>query len=288
MKRYYNSEIEKIVSVTGLKTLEKLSLDADFFYPTETHKFYELIFVLDGNIRCESDGTLIRLGAGELKLTLPNVPHRYYAEKKANVFVLCFGCKSDALSALDGVTFLDGEEKYLMEKLVAETEKSFELPFNERVVLKKDAPLGAKQITENVLEELFILLLRKRFDEDGLRGVKGKSELRLNLVNDITEILKKNIYGMITLDDICKQTYYSKTFLNNIFKKHKRTTIMRYYNYLKIEESKRLLRNGLSVSETSEKLCFDNPNYFGKTFKSITGFTPVKYKKLSCPDQKTI
>ena len=279
MRHYYNLEIEKTISVTGLKTVENLSLDADFFYPAETHKFYELIFVLEGTVSCENEGTFMRLDAGEFKLTLPNVSHRYYAEKNARVFILCFSCKSSALSVLDGAVFLENEEKYLMEKLIAETEKSFELPFKERVVLKKDAPFGAKQITENVLEELLILLLRKQLDGDNIRGVRDKSELQLNLVKDIIDILKNNLYNSITLDDVCRQTFYSNTFLNNICKKHKHTTIMRYYNYLKIEESKRLLKKGLSVSEISEKLCFDNPNYFGKTFKSITGSTPVSYKK---------
>ncbi|MBO4594906.1 MAG: helix-turn-helix domain-containing protein [Clostridia bacterium] len=288
MRRYYNLEIEKTVSVTGLKTVEDLSLDADFFYPAETHGFYELIFVIDGEIFCKNDGVYLKLNAGEFKLTLPNVSHRYYAEKKGRVFVLCFNCKSNALSVLDKPAFLVGEEKNLMERLIAESERSFELPFKERIVLKKDAPIGARQLTENVLEELLILLLRKQLGEDEIYGVKDKSELQLNLVNDITNILKNNLYGSITLSDVCKMTFYSNTFLNGIFRKHKKTTIMRYYSRLKIEESKRLLKKGLSVSEISEKLCFDNPNYFGKTFKSITGLTPAKYKKFSCPDQKNI
>lgn len=56
---------------------------------------------------------------------------------------------------------------------------------------------------------------------------------------------------------------------------------MEYYNLLKIEKSKQLLReNNLTVSEISDKLCYDSPNYFTKKFKKTVGTTPLKYKKI--------
>ena len=55
---------------------------------------------------------------------------------------------------------------------------------------------------------------------------------------------------------------------------------MEYYSDLKISTAKKLLReNELSIKEISEKLCFDTPNYFSKTFKKIVGLTPSEYKK---------
>ena len=56
--------------------------------------------------------------------------------------------------------------------------------------------------------------------------------------------------------------------------------IIDYYINLKIEKAKELLReNELSVKEISEKLSFDTPNYFTKTFKRVTTLTPLEYKK---------
>jgi hypothetical protein len=50
---------------------------------------------------------------------------------------------------------------------------------------------------------------------------------------------------------------------------------------LKIEKAKKLLRESyMSVSDISELLSFDNPNYFSKTFKRITGSTPTKYRNM--------
>lgn len=280
MRKYYNLELTKTVSLTGLKTVENIVLDKNFFYPVETHKFYEFVYVLSGEIFCENNGNVLGLKEGEFKLTLPNVAHRYFTEKNAQIFIICFSCKSNVLSALSEPVFIENDEKLLIEKLITETQNAFELPFKERVLLKRNAPIGAEQVTENIIEELFIRLLRKQLSGDKIRLVKNESELHTNLVNDIIELLKNNIYNRISLNEICKRLFYSNTYLNNIFKKHKKITIMHYYNQLKTEEAKRLLNSGLSVAEISNKLHFDNPNYFSKTFKKKTGFTPASYKKL--------
>ena len=57
---------------------------------------------------------------------------------------------------------------------------------------------------------------------------------------------------------------------------------MTYFIELKINQAKQLLReNELSVREISENLAFNTPDYFTKTFKRITGLTPLAYKKRS-------
>ena len=57
--------------------------------------------------------------------------------------------------------------------------------------------------------------------------------------------------------------------------------MMQYFIRLKIEKAKKLLReNEISVTQISETLAFDTPNYFSKTFKKITGYTPLQYKKI--------
>jgi two-component system response regulator YesN len=57
---------------------------------------------------------------------------------------------------------------------------------------------------------------------------------------------------------------------------------MEYYLELKIKTAKKLLKeNELSIKEISEKLAFDTPNYFSKTFKKIVGFTPTEYRKMA-------
>ena len=99
------------------------------------------------------------------------------------------------------------------------------------------------------------------------------------MVRDIILLLKQNLFGKISLDEISARTFYSKTYINKLFKRSMGSTIIDYYLDLKIEESKKLLRSGLRVSKISEKLNFDTPNYFTKVFRKKVGYSPINYKK---------
>ena len=144
-----------------------------------------------------------------------------------------------------------------------------------------DSPLfGAQQLVENNLEKLFIHLVRSETQKnEHIRFVMNSTELKNNLVYDIISLLKENIYGRITLDDICQQTFYSKTFLNEIFKKTIHSSIMQYYTQLKVSEAKKLLRENVSPSAISNLLCFESATYFTKVFKKHVGMTPSAYKR---------
>ena len=109
--------------------------------------------------------------------------------------------------------------------------------------------------------------------------VMNSVEFENTLVNDIILLLKENVHARITLDDICKHTFYSKTFLNNIFKKNTGNSIIKYYTELKIQRAKELLRENVSPSAVSVQLKFETPTYFTKVFKKYTGMTPSAYQK---------
>ena len=56
---------------------------------------------------------------------------------------------------------------------------------------------------------------------------------------------------------------------------------MAYFTKLKVQKAKELLREtDISVSSISDQLSFDTPNYFSKTFKRFTGYTPSTYRKM--------
>jgi two-component system response regulator YesN len=91
--------------------------------------------------------------------------------------------------------------------------------------------------------------------------------------------LKNNVFGRLTIEDVSKKINYSKAYVFRQFKQATGKGVMEYYTDLKIKAAKELLREGeLSINEISEKLHYDTPNYFSKSFKKIVGKTPTEYK----------
>lgn len=282
MKKYFNYQIKKVLIVQNLVTVESLDLSKEFSYPIEEHSFFEFVYADSGAIICNVEGEDIAVNQGDFFLISPNKKHFYTTAKKqaAAVFIICFNSKSEFLELLSGKTHLDKEEKLLMSDIVKEARKTFVFPFDKKLQLRSHPEFGAQQLIENYIEELLIKLVRRKLDQnENIRFVMNSVELENSIVGDVIALLKECIYSRLNLSSISEKTYYSKTYLNNIFKKNTGYSIMQYYNILKVEESKKLLRENLPTAVISDKLGFESPNYFTKVFKKYSGMTPSEYRK---------
>ncbi len=282
MTKYFSHKIKKAVVVDALVTIESLDISSDFSYPEEVHDFYEFVYIDSGTIICHRDDKEIELSQGEFYLIRVGKSH-FYSSKgglSAQIFIVCFRSCSQTLSILDKKVVLSKEEKAIMYEIIKESKNAFNFPFDRKLKLLSEPLFGAGQLVENNIERLLIQLVRRESQRNvNIKFVMNTRELENNLVNDIISLLKSSLYSKISLEEISRQTYYSKTFINSIFKKNTDYSIMQYYGRLKIEEAKKLLREGIAPSAVSAKLHFESPTYFTKVFKKYTGITPTEYKK---------
>ena len=67
--------------------------------------------------------------------------------------------------------------------------------------------------------------------------------------------------------------------LNAIFQAVYGVTIKQMQGILRVEQAKRMLSSGYTISETSAACGFEDYFYFLKVFKSKTGMTPSQYRE---------
>lgn len=282
MKKYLNYQVTKDVVIKDLVTIEMLDISADFSYPSETHDFYEFAYVDSGSILCNIEQETIELVQGNFYLIPPFKKHSYSPAiaHPAAIFVVCFRSHSDCLSILDHKIALDKDCRRTISEILSESKNAFLFPFD-KVLRPTPTPVfGAQQMVESNIEKLLINLIRAQISKNkDIVVVMNSIELENSLCNDIIQLLKCHIYDTLTLDQISEQTHYSKTFINNIFKKNTGLPVMKYFTTLKMKEAKKLLRNDLPVETVASRLNFDSPTYFTKVFKKYTGLTPTAYKK---------
>lgn len=99
-----------------------------------------------------------------------------------------------------------------------------------------------------------------------------------NATETIIAHLEANIESdvdMATLPDLVGMRYDK---LSRLFQEATGMTPHQYYLDRKIKVAMDYLRSGLSVKETSYRLCFDSPYYFSRLFKKKTGDSPQTYK----------
>lgn len=97
----------------------------------------------------------------------------------------------------------------------------------------------------------------------------------------IISYLKNNVYSNVSLESVSEITFYSPVYCETVFKKQTGKSIISYFLDLKVNEAKRLLIEGeTALKDIADKLAFSDYNYFSRTFKKHTGYTPLEYRKF--------
>ena len=93
-------------------------------------------------------------------------------------------------------------------------------------------------------------------------------------------MLNENVRSRITLEFIADTLGYSQTHVKALFKKRTGTSIIKYFNGLKVQEAKKLIsENEHSFSDIASMLGYDSVQYFCTQFKAYTNMTPSEYLK---------
>lgn len=254
----------------------------------EKHDFWEFIYLKDGNGHITSDGSLIPINEGDVFFRKPGTVHSTIADKDSPVEIFCisFFSTSKILSLFENLKIsLNTEQKELIEKMYVEAQNLYENGAeNPKAFCSKSYKdsylLGSYQMLKMYMETFLISIAREVIKNQKIIAYDSKESLETLIYNKTIEIISESVYSNITIDDICKSINYSRSYIYNIFKKHSGTSIIQYYNALKIEEAKKLIAKGKhSISEIAEMLNFNNSYYFSKTFKKHEKISPSEYKK---------
>ena len=113
--------------------------------------------------------------------------------------------------------------------------------------------------------------------------VKDKQTVKLaDLLSSVISDIETNYAdGLYSLSKASENLGISSTYLSKIFREHFGRTFTGYLNDVRIDEAKRLLRDGLSAGETAMKCGFNSFNYFCTVFKKYTGISATDYQKRS-------
>lgn len=289
MDKFIRHGLPGVIHIRKIITVFYMELSKDFHYEGESHNFWEMVYIDKGEMLCTADTHQFTLKSGEVTFHKPNEYHNLSGDGKnaPNVSILTFECDSIAMKHFEGkILRLSPEEKNLLSMLMSESLSCFQLedpanPLLQSLRLQPDPPFGGFQMIRNLLEIFLISLYRHR------ESVTKKSRQSLHIdgvdvnfeIRELLNVLQDNLYGKLTISQIARKVGKSESTVKTLFSRFQPGGIIRYYNSLKIREAKRLIReNRHTLSQISELLCFDSPQYFSKCFKQSTKMTPSEYK----------
>lgn len=292
---YINKSMMSTVNIQKIVFFLTTKLNDKHHDTPERHDFWEMVYLESGEAIVTAGEKQVHLLPGEVIFHKPGEVHCIQAVDSNTMqpFFISFYSTSKIMNLFEGLKIsLDAEGKRLIYKIYDEARNIFSRnhrPYDKYGFSSRDllpnAPLGSQQLYKIYLEELLILIAREIEKKEKLIIYDSKEEFEKGLYQKMIEFISQRVYSDLSIDDLCANLNYGRTYISRIFKKFSGISIMQYYNSLKIKESKKLIKSQkYSISEISDMLKFNSPYYFSNVFKKFENMSPSEYankKKMS-------
>lgn len=254
------------------------------------HTEAEFLLVLEGKIRCGSNGEQYILKEGE------------------GIFINCGAlhmagthsgnCKGKSVSFVFLPKFISGDDRGLLYQkyvkpmaedpgfkgcvLRRETDWQREVLecLKKVYIYCREEKWSGELLVRNALSRAWGILAEQERPESGIYAEKstdGKYEQR---VKKILEYIEGHYADYITIEDMARQVNISRTECFRSFQRITGQTPLEYLTFYRLSQAAYKLRDtDSSITEICISSGFSQPSYFGKKFREYYGVSPLKYRK---------
>jgi len=281
VKALFEHVTPKIESSISILELNMARFDAPYHF----HPELELTWIRKGYGKRYIGGKVSDFKSGDLVLVGPNVPHCWINETETS--------EENVLATVIQFTQNFAGEMFWELPEFMGIRKLFELSRSglmikgatrQQVVVKMANLTNADRFQKLILlfEILYEISSSSEIEIVDLRPTEfGFSSSDTHRFQKIFAYLIENYQNEVSLKTVSEIANLTPTAFCRYFKFVTRKTLVEIVTEFRINQSCQLLRNSeKSVYEICFESGFGNISYFNKTFKKITGKTPLQYRNL--------
>lgn len=242
--------------------------DSEFVFSGELHDYWEVMYVVEGDVEVTQDDKIYRLSSGSMILHRPMKFHsvRSVAGFAPHVLITTFSVDQHLPMKL-------GEGFFVLPQNMQETYRK--LFYRIYHFVRGDS--GTRYAGQECADSLsaFLIYLINHYD---VRDEEIESRDAL-LYRRLVGIMNGELNSNVTMEEVAKRIPVSASYMKVLFHRYAGMPPKQYYSGLRLKEAVRLMRSGFSAAETAEKMNFSSQNYFSNFFKKMTGQPPSQYMK---------
>ena len=261
------------------------------------HDFIEIVYVISGSARHSIGDTIYEVHKGDLVIVNWGVEHTFIpiseGEESFSTYDLLFTTEFFDLTEVSKYDFSSLASSYLFYSvfpddmtnnalnLIRSRQKEFHEIFSKIYTEYTSRESGFMSMIRAHLIELITLIFRE-IDRKTMADITGEQRLT---VSKAIDYMKHNFNTKINLDDMVADMFLSKDYFRQLFKRTTGMSITDFVQKTRIDEAKRLLlETKRTVYDIAGDCGFTDMKFFYKTFKKITGMTPIEFKKEKVGD----
>ena len=248
----------------------------DKFFGPSVREDYHVHFILHGKGTLEIGGKSYKLQRGQIFVIPPDVETYYYSDPEDPwhyTWVSFGGTRAGYFLEKAGIT----AENPVRDTYI-EPERFLEL--TEKILNHHELTVANELLRTSLLYEIIALLVESQNQQKSKEGEEEVYDYSPDVyVNTAIEYIGEH-YPHTKVSEIASYIGISRYYLTHIFKEKLHVSPQEFLLNYRMEQANRLLRTtGLSVQAVSEKVGYENPLTFSKTFKNKFGLSPKKYRE---------
>ena len=222
--------------------------------PSHSHPSWEVIYNLSGTNTTQIENTVYNIKKGDILIIPPSLNHAgtsdtFYSDMYFQIDKLDF-FSHFVVHDFDGSVL---KLMNMLHKVMTEKEENYD------------------RIATTIVETI-------------CQYIKKYSEIKINypFVNELKNTIYKNISNTsFDLSQEIDKSGFNPDYLRRCFKKELGKTPLEYLTYLRLNQSKVLLKQDtfISVEDVSQNCGFNDSFYFSTCFKKHIGISPLQYRK---------
>ncbi|WP_105617357.1 AraC family transcriptional regulator [Vallitalea okinawensis] len=248
------------------------------------HNSYEIYYLFEGKRSFFVKDRTYLLKKGDLIFINKNIIHRTLKVEQATHKRIMIEFKEQLVDkfkdAIHDVNILNLIcEDYNLIQLDYKKQIYLDYLFNRMINEEQEQFIGYESTLKLLLIELLIFIHRNA-SMDLKSNIQHPTTLH-HKVSDIVKYINMNFGKNIHLYNLSELYFISPNYLSRIFREATGFTFTEYLNHVRINEAQKLLlESHLNITHISECVGYQNITHFGRVFKSMTGLSPLKYRKL--------
>jgi len=255
--------------------IHKARINRYWIWPEHTNQETELVLIKKGRMHCSVDRTGFLGGDGDLYFVQPGQLHcEEIRSEHLDIFTLRFDLFDAAGSVQRFLSDLppgpqrlgdaEGWSGHLFERIL-------HLIWNEQ-------PGAERAIEELILEIIRRIRRRWQIGRQATRveETPGKGAV---LARRAASYVEQNLQRQLTVSEVAEHCCVSPCHLSHVFKAELGVSPVRYMQQMRVDRAKRLLADeSLFVYEVAHKIGLDDPFYFSRMFKKVSGLSPEEFR----------
>ncbi len=284
---YTGRTLKKEFAIDKIFSIHYFEFVKDYSFKGEKHNFWEFVYIDKGAILATAGEKTHTLIKGDIIFHKPNEFHDLNADGHIapNIVIMSFSSSSPGMKWFENrIMRIGNEEKNLLARILHEAGNAFSsrlddpwLPALER---NRKQIYGSEHLIQLYLEQILIGLVRREMHIGTVTEPESplKEKTSRDAFNKVIVFFENHLLEMPSLETVCRETGYSCTYIENVFKEKTGRSVMEYYKITKLEKAKDLIREGnYTFTQIAAALNYSSIHYFSKVFKKYIGMTPTEY-----------